>query len=193
MSVEDISGKFTIKTIPAVIGLPTYKAINEVLEALYANAAAIPTTLGGGRNGHIALIMDAAVSANVSTMAYIIPMDPGPYAQPGPGNSAAARADANVIHKEGRRIYDLDENLDATLKQEIIAAVEETNLSAKNKRYMGFHGVSSKKLMDHLMERYGKIRTPDLESCRQTLAAPIQVDRPIDVYFQRVEDAIQFA
>ena len=48
MSVEDIRGKFTIKTIPAVIGSPTYKAINEVLEALYANAAAIPTTLGGG-------------------------------------------------------------------------------------------------------------------------------------------------
>ena len=71
--------------------------------------------------------------------------------------------------------------------------MEETYLSAKNKRYMGFHGVSSKKLMDHLMERYGKIRTPDLEACRQALAAPIEVDRPIDVYLQQVKDAIQFA
>ena len=57
---------------------------------------------------------------------------------------------------------------------------------------MGFHGVSSKKLMDHLMERYGKIRTPDLEACRQALAAPIEVDRLICVYFRQVEDMIQF-
>ena len=111
----------------------------------------------------------------------------------GLGNSAAARADANVIHKEGRRTYDLDENLDAVLKQEIIAAVKETDLSAKNHRYMGFHGVSSKNLMDHLMYRYIKIWTSYLEDCRQALAASIEMDRPIGGYFQRVEDSIQFA
>ena len=47
MSVEDIREKFTRKTILLIIGETTYKAINEVREALYANAAAIPTTLGG--------------------------------------------------------------------------------------------------------------------------------------------------
>ena len=36
--------------------------------------------------------------------------------------------------------------------------------SQKKKRYMGFHSVSAKILMDHLMERYGKIRVPDLEA-----------------------------
>ena len=43
------------------------------------------------------------------------------------------------------------------------------------------------------MERYGKIWASDLKACRQALAEPIEVDRSIDVYFQRVEDAIQFA
>ena len=79
------------------------------------------------------------------------------------------------------------------LKQEIIVAVEETYLSAKKKSYMGFHGVSDKNLMDHLIERYRKIRASDLEACRQTLAEPIEVDCPIYVYFQQVEDEIQFA
>ena len=55
----------------------------------------------------------------------------GPYAKNGPGDSSAARSDANVIHKEGRRIYDLDESTDAALKQEITTAVEETYLYAK--------------------------------------------------------------
>ena len=58
---------------------------------------------------------------------------------------------------------------------------------------MGFYGVSAKNLTDHLMERYGKIWASDLEALRQALSAPIEADRPIDVYFQRVEDAIQFS
>ena len=46
--VEDIRAKFPIKTIPKIIGEPTYKATNNLREALYANTAAIPTALVGG-------------------------------------------------------------------------------------------------------------------------------------------------
>ena len=86
-----------IKTTPKIIGEPTYKAINELQEALYANVAVIPTTLGGGQNVHIGLLMDASVYANVASTVYERPEEPGPYAQHGPGDSASARADTNVI------------------------------------------------------------------------------------------------
>ena len=43
------------------------------------------------------------------------------------------------------------------------------------------------------MERYGNVCVSYFEACRQALEEPIEVDRPIDVYFQRVEDAIQFS
>ena len=138
MLVEDIREKLPIKNIPAIIGETIYKAINEVWEVLYANAASIRSTLGEGRNGLIGIIMEGAVYANVSTTAYTRPTEPGPYKQHGQGDSAAAQADANAIHKEGRRIYDLNENVESVLKQEIIAAAEETYLSAKNEKYMVF-------------------------------------------------------
>ena len=67
--------------------------------------------------------MDAAVYTNVTTTAYAIPTEPVPFAQHGPGDSTAARADKNATHKEGRRIYDIDKNVDAALTQEIISAV----------------------------------------------------------------------
>ena len=88
-----------------------------------------------------------------------------------------AQADANSTHKEYRRVYDLDKDVDAALKHEIIAAVEETYLSAKKQRYMEFHGVFSKNLVDHMVERYGNICVSDLEACRQALT------EPIDMYF----------
>ena len=101
--------------------------------------------IGGGRIGHIGVLMDAAVYANAATTDYVRPTEPGPYAQHGPGESAAAQADKNAIYKEGRRIYDLDNNVDAALKQEIIATVEETYLSIKNQHVWCnfFHNTSS--------------------------------------------------
>ena len=90
MSIEDIRAKFPIKTIPAIIGDPTYKAINDLREALYANAATIPTMLGGARNGHIGLLMDTSVYANIATTDYTIPTETGTYAQHGTGDTAAA-------------------------------------------------------------------------------------------------------
>ena len=147
----------------------------------------------GEVNGHSRLLMDAAVYVNVAAMSYTILLDPGPYAQHGVGDSTVERADANVIHKKPRRIYDIDENVDATLKQYVIAVVEETYLFAKKQRYMGFHVVSSKSLMDHFIDRYRNIRVLDLKACRQALADPIEVDQPIDAYFQWVDDVIQFS
>ena len=82
--------------------------MNKLLEVLYANADAIPKTIGGGHNVHIGLLVDKAVYSNIATAAYARPTQPGPYAQHGPGDSVAAQADENVIHKERRRIYDLD-------------------------------------------------------------------------------------
>ena len=40
-----------------------------------------------------------------------------------------------------------------------------SHLSAKKLSYMGFHGVSAKNLVDHLMERYETIWASDLEAC----------------------------
>ena len=58
---------------------------------------------------------------------------------------------------------------------------------------MGFHGVFAKNLVDHLMERYGKIWVSAIEAYIQDLVDTIEVDRLIDVNFQCVGDAIQFA
>ena len=57
---------------------------------------------------------------------------------------------------------------------------------------MGFRSVSAKDLVNHLMDRYGKIRASDLKACRQALVEPIELYHPIYVCLQWVEDAIKF-
>ena len=48
MLVEEVRAKLPIKTIPNIIGDTTYKAINELRDALYTDAAAINTMHRGG-------------------------------------------------------------------------------------------------------------------------------------------------
>eukprot|EP00957_Ditylum_brightwellii_P172749 13151043-Ditylum_brightwellii.AAC.1 len=43
---------------------------------MYANAAYVPTRLGGGAYGHIGLVMDTALYAMLSTMIYSAPSAP---------------------------------------------------------------------------------------------------------------------
>ena len=90
MSDEDIRKKFPIKTIPNIIGEPTYKAINKMRGGLYPNTSAIPTALRGVQNGHNGLLMDTSVYANIATTDYTIPTKTGTYAQHGTGDTAAA-------------------------------------------------------------------------------------------------------
>ena len=124
MSVEYVRVDLPIKTTPNIIIEPAYKAINDLREVMYANAAAILTKFGGGRgNGHIGLLTDAAIYANVTNTGYTRTADMGPYAHHGPRDTDAEQANTNSIHKEERRLYDLDKNVDATLKQEFATAV----------------------------------------------------------------------
>ena len=58
---------------------------------------------------------------------------------------------------------------------------------------MGFHTVMAKDLMDHLIEKYGNIQASSIDACRQALVEYIEVHRPIFVYFQRMEDTINFS
>ena len=93
ISVDDILAKFpTKRTIPCINGEPNYETINEMVQCLYGNAAAIPTTLGGGAHGHIGLLITPARYATLSpTATYAVPIDPGPNVTFAPTATAGAR------------------------------------------------------------------------------------------------------
>ena len=59
LSVDDIKAKFPTKALPVVVGKPTYENIRVLTEALYGNAASLHAYTGGGKHGHVGLIMPA--------------------------------------------------------------------------------------------------------------------------------------
>ena len=61
-----------------IVGEPTYQSINGLLKKLYANDASIPSTLGGGKHGHVGLLMTPTLYATLSDTEYKFPENPGP-------------------------------------------------------------------------------------------------------------------
>ena len=88
LSVDDVTAKFPVKTIPIIQGEPDYTTINNMVQLLYGNAASLPTSLGGGHHGHIGLIMTPELFATLSPTPYQNPADPGITPQHAVGASA---------------------------------------------------------------------------------------------------------
>jgi hypothetical protein len=62
MAFSTTKGTTTSLTFPhpdltIIMGKPTYATVCKLQKELYANARTIPSMLGGGHNGHLALVM----------------------------------------------------------------------------------------------------------------------------------------
>jgi hypothetical protein len=56
-------------------GLPTYESLQTLHTELKANAGSVPSTLGGGQNGHLGLLLSAV---RYATLTHTVP-----WTQPG--------------------------------------------------------------------------------------------------------------
>jgi hypothetical protein len=193
LSVADIVAKFPVKTLPIITGEPDYASIGQIIQTLYGNEASLPTTIGGGAHGHIGLIMTTVLYATLTPMAYTVPDDPGPVVTHAANASPSIRERNTITYKEARRMYDNSANMDSALKTQIIDTIEDTYLCELRNKYTGYLGVTARYVIDYLLDRYGKITPADIAACKQRINEPIDASQPIDVYFQKIDDCIQYA
>ena len=75
----------------------------------------------------------------------------------------------------------------------MIKAANVVYLEEKRDRYTGFLTVTTRYLMDHLLQTYGKISASDLMSNKRKMDEPFDSAVPIDVYFKHIGECVQFA
>ena len=150
-----------------------------MLEHLYANATAVTTSLGGGTLGHLEIIMRQTLYNRVS--------------HPTSNITIAARQSIMDDHKKKRVIYEKNINMDIALTELIINTVHPMYLKAERSQYMGFHGVSTLELMQNLLDRYGKKSPANIEANRKRMMEPYDSSQPINVFFETIEDCVQYA
>ena len=76
-SVKSICKGFPFPIIAKQPGLPTYKTLAEVHLKLKANAASIPSEIGGGAHGLLGLILPPAPYTLLTNVPFTAPVNPG--------------------------------------------------------------------------------------------------------------------
>ena len=165
LSVDDVVSNFPIKTMPKIDGEPDYNNINTMMQLLYGNAASLLTTLVGGQHGHIVIIMTLHLYTNLANTPYDSPPDPGITPTHAIGALAEICQTNFLVHKEEQRIFDNHQTMEDAIKSIIIDAVDEVYIGELSNKYTGYLGITSRDLLDHLIDCYGKITPADVEEC----------------------------
>ena len=94
---------FQHKMLTKIHGKPTYESLQNVSTELKANASSVPSTLGGGGNGHLGLLLSNARYFTVAqAVLWTTPGNPGPFVPPaGTGPQIEAAKDVwRAEHRE---------------------------------------------------------------------------------------------
>ncbi len=191
--MNKIIKKFPHRSPSRIVGEPTYQSINGLLKQLYANAAAIPSTLGGGKHGHVGLLMTPTLYATLSSTEYRAPSNPGPTPVYPVRITAAEKYTLDAEHLKASTAFETHTDVSDAIKQQIVDCVEETYLHAIEDNITGLMGISPRKIIQHLLKRYGRITPAEMKKNYMKMNEPMDPNDPIDIYFKRVEDCVQYA
>jgi hypothetical protein len=193
-SVESFIESFPHPTIPPIEGLPTYESITDITRLLNTNSASIHSELGDGQLGHLALTISPAVYATLSAIPFVAPLNPGPAPVIVPNVGTAPQIQAIIReHKESLRIWREYNHVDAALKQQLIRAVDQLYIRTLQHRHTGFANVTTRQLIEHLLNTYGNITPTELASNDIKFRTAYEPAQPIEALFSQLEDAMDYA
>ena len=99
---------FQHKVLTKVFGKPTYESLQTLETEIKANAGSVPSTAGGGANGHLSMILSPARYATLQgTIAWIQPANPGAFVPPVPAGTAAQIEAARDVWREANQAFAL--------------------------------------------------------------------------------------
>ena len=128
-SVDDIRSAFPEPTVQKIIGEPTYETIKALHNILKSNAAAIPTTLGGGNHGHLGLVLQPASYTVVTGSNLTAPNNPGATPNiPEAATGAQIGAIIRQFHSENKTYLE-NHRTDQALKQVLLGTVKKITLT----------------------------------------------------------------
>ena len=192
-STDDIMKGFPHQIIPKIIGEPTFDLLQDIHRKLSANAASVPTTLGGGAHGYLGMTTPGNTYFALTGALFQPPNDPGPLPQIPPNATAAQIGNIERTHKEAKRLYQEYVAVGNALKQQLISAIDETYLRGLRNNIYGYMNVSVLQMITYLYENYGDIEPGDLSENNKRFTNPYDASTPIETLWEQIEEAIAFA
>jgi hypothetical protein len=148
---------------------------------------------GGGRHGHLGVIMTNEEYFAVAVDVFPVPNNHGPSAAVVTGMTASVITETTRLHKEATQVYRTYHNVDQDIKKLIIEAFDDAYLNALSDEIVSYANFTSLELLTHLLTYYDMIAPTELTQNYERLNALYDPNQPIEMLFQQVQDARAFA
>jgi hypothetical protein len=190
---DEIIAGFPHSSLPKVTGEPTFEDLKVIRRLLNTNATSVASYEGGGRHGHLGIIMTNEEYFSVAVDVFPVPNNPGPSSAVVTGTTAAVIMETTRLHKEATQVYRTYHNVDQAIKKLIIEAFDDAYLNALSDEIVGYANCTSLQLLTHLLTYYAMIAPTELTQNYERINAPYDPNQPIEMLFQQVQDARAFA
>lgn len=185
---------FPHATLTPILGRPDPLSLGIIQGELYANAISVPTELGGGVYGHLALVMPVPeYIAMDGAILYTTPVHPGVQDDAPAGATAVQITQLNRQHDKALERHMLHATVANALKHQLLDAVDDMFISVLRHQRLRYSQVSVLQLLQHLIATYNIVTAETLEDNRNRLAADWNPDDGMEMLYTRITNVQQFA
>jgi hypothetical protein len=190
---DELIAGFPYSSFPKVTGEPTFEDLKVIRRLLNTNAMSVASYEGGGRHGHLGIIMTKEEYFAITVDVFPVPNNPGPSAAVVAGMTAALIAEMTRLHREATQVYRTYHNVDQAIKKLIIESFDDAYINALSDEIVGYANCTSLQLLTHLLTYYAMIAPTELTQNYKRLNTPYDHNLPIESLFQQIQDARAFA
>jgi hypothetical protein len=184
---------FPHSSLPKVTGEPTFEDLKVIQRLLNTNAMSVTSYKGGGRHGHLGIIMTNEEYFTIAVDVFYVPNNPGPSAAVVTGMTAAVIVETTRLQREATQVYRTYHNVDQAIKKLIIESFDDAYLNALSDKIVGYANCTSLQLLTHLLTYYAVIAPTELTQNYERLNTPYDPNQPIEMLFQQIQETQAFA
>jgi hypothetical protein len=186
---DELIAGFPHFSLPKVTGEPTFEDLKIIRRLLNTKAMSVASYEGGGRHGHLGIIMTNEEYFAIAVNLFPVPVSPGPSAPVVAGMTAAVIAETTRLYREATQVYRTSNNVDQAIKKLLIEAFDDAYLSALSSETVGYANCTSLQILTHLLTFYAMLAPTELTQNYERLNTPYDPNQPIETLFQQIQDA----
>jgi hypothetical protein len=99
---DELIAGFPYSSLPKITGEPTFEDLKVIRRLLNTNDMSVASYKGGGRHGHLGIIMNNEEYFTIAVDVFPVPSNPGPSAAIVAGMKAAVIAETTRLHQEAK-------------------------------------------------------------------------------------------
>ena len=191
-NIDYVHTSFQYPLLTKVHDTPTYETLKRIKDEMKANASNVQCDLGGGKHGHLGLVLTPTEYATISDIAYERPVHPG--VDPIAGNTQWENQVNRDRHQEQIRLYREANGVEAALLGQLTTALPPLYLESYRDSSSNQITTPLVEILTDLFTIYGAISEEELDAREQALKTRIfELTQPLLHLFAAVEDLQQLA